>query len=233
MDNQQLLSIQLERLQKAGYNLETQADSQVIKRINQKRSDLVMRVFADLACQDRYRKAVRFLADDLLGGNQLSKRGNELMRAKKPMVKMLPDALLGTVARSVEFTAATLELECALAKYLQKEKYVANELTDTSYLAAVRAAIPREWLETQSALVVMIGEEIESVVHRPFIATALKMCRTPAYLMGLGDLQDFLERGFNAFRDMHGSSEFIALFSQREKTIIEQIYTTQSNPFPQ
>jgi hypothetical protein len=231
MDNQQLLNIQLEKLRKVSRDLELVTDDRVLKKIKDKRADITRRTYAALARQSRYNKAVSFLAEDLLGGNHLSARGGELARARKPMAKMLPDALLGTVARSVEFTAITLSIEMALAAYLEENKLTMGDLTDETYLAALRAAVSRELLERQSSLVVLVGEEIESVVNRPFIATALKMCRTPAQLMGLGDLQDFLERGFDAFRSMRGSREFIELFSRRESELIRQIYSTQSNPF--
>ena len=232
MNNQTLLEIQLDRLQQVNRNIELRTDDQFILPVKSKRADLVFKVYADLAERDRYRKAINFLANDLLGGNQLGKRGQELLRAKKPMAKMLPDALLGTVARSVEFTTVTLQIDLALAKYLAENDPAGSQLTDATYVIAVRAAVARELLETQSRLVVKIGEEIESVVHRPFVASALKMCRTPAHMMGLGDLQDFLERGFDAFRSMRGADEFIAVFSQRESRIIEDIYTAGSNPFP-
>jgi hypothetical protein len=203
----------------------------MISIIQRKRADITMRTYSDLSRQSRYSKAVSFLADDLLGGNNLSRHGSELVHAKKPMVRMLPDALLGTVARSVEFTAVTLHIELQLAQYFAATGFAGNELSDEDYLDALRSAVSKESLETQFSLVVLVGEEIESVVNRPFIATALKMCRTPAHLMGLSGLQNFLERGFDAFRAMRGSQEFIRLFSIRESELINRIYTTQANPF--
>jgi hypothetical protein len=37
----------------------------------------------------------------------------------------------------------------------------------------------------------------------------LKLMRGPAHLAGLGELHEFLERGFNAFRGMGSASEFL------------------------
>ena len=231
MNNQTLLEIQLDRLQKVSHDIERDVEDRFVNLIKLKRAELVYRMYSDLADEEQYRKAIGFLADDLLGGNQLGQRGHELLKAKKPMVKILPDALIGTVARSVEFTAITLQIDIALAKYVAKTGFADAALTDETYIHAARSAVPREWLDTQTGLVVKVGEEIESVVRRPFVASALRMCRTPAYMMGLGGLQDFLERGFEAFRAMRNPGRFIEVFSERESIIVNDIYTGGSTTF--
>jgi hypothetical protein len=73
-----------------------------------------------------------------------------------------------------------------------------------------------------------LGAEIEAIVHRPFVAAALKLCRTPARLLGLAELQSFLERGIAAFIHMHGSAEFFRTFGDREKILINQIFDSSS-----
>jgi hypothetical protein len=50
------------------------------------------------------------------------------------------------------------------------------------------------------------------------------MCRKPAKIMGLAALQDFLERGFHAFKSMRGSKKFFKTFEEREERRIRGIY---------
>jgi hypothetical protein len=50
-------------------------------------------------------------------------------------------------------------------------------------------------------------------------------------MAGLGDLQDFLERGFAAFRDMKGAEEFLALLRERETTILNRLFSSRPEPF--
>ena len=52
---------------------------------------------------------------------------------------------------------------------------------------------------------------------------ALAMMRQPARLAGLTGLQDFLERGFAAFRSMGGAEEFLRTIESRETQIMEAI----------
>jgi hypothetical protein len=59
----------------------------------------------------------------------------------------------------------------------------------------------------------------------------LTLMRRPARLAGLEDLQDFLERGFRAFRDMDGAQEFLALIHSRESEILNRLFSGAARPF--
>ena len=58
------------------------------------------------------------------------------------------------------------------------------------------------------------------------------MMRKPARLAGLSALQDFLERGFAAFRGMGGAQTFLATINERETKILEAIVDGATDPFP-
>ena len=55
--------------------------------------------------------------------------------------------------------------------------------------------------------------------------------RRPARLAGFGELQDFLERGFRAFRHMEDASEFLDTIERRETQILDRIYARHPHPF--
>ncbi len=226
MDNCILLNEQLDRLNHAAQDICISDIGLYIPIVKNKRSDLVKSMYADLLQQTRYKNAVEFLADDLLGGKNLVKRGSDLKKAKTAMTKMLPDALIGTVARSVEFTAVTLEIELAVARKLHAICKPDEVISEDDFFYAIRSAVEINSLAEQSNLVLIIGKEIENVVNMPFMSAALKMCRRPARLMGLGDLQDFLEKGFKAFKVMRGSQEFLSTFEERELDLIKKLYAT-------
>ena len=58
------------------------------------------------------------------------------------------------------------------------------------------------------------------------------MMRQPARLAGLSALQDFLERGFAAFRRMGGAATFLATINERETQLLEAIADGATAPFP-
>jgi hypothetical protein len=51
--------------------------------------------------------------------------------------------------------------------------------------------------------------------------------RGPARMAGLADLQDFLERGFAAFRDLKGADEFLATLKERESAILNRFFSAK------
>jgi hypothetical protein len=59
----------------------------------------------------------------------------------------------------------------------------------------------------------------------------LKLMRRPARMAGLADLQDFLERGFTAFRAMQGADEFLAVVKERETRILNRLFSGAAKPF--
>ena len=63
------------------------------------------------------------------------------------------------------------------------------------------------------------------------ISTTLRLMRGPAKSAGFGVLQEFLERGFNCFRQMRGAEDFLATIVERETTIVERLFASHPHPF--
>jgi hypothetical protein len=55
--------------------------------------------------------------------------------------------------------------------------------------------------------------------------------RKPAQFAGLSDLQDFLERGFQAFDAMGGADEFLGTIQSRETAILNRLFSGEARPF--
>jgi hypothetical protein len=192
------------------------------------RSTRMLVAYADLRRQSRYMAAVDFLVDDLFGPNSLCYRELGLQKAEATMLRVLPEGLLQAVAQAVEFSLLTLRLDLRLAEILERTQgSTTGTLNHEDLYAALLATGAYEDYRRQIALVLEIGAEIESIVHKPFVTLGLKMCRQPARVMGLGELQDYLERGVGAFKKMQGSTEFFRLFEQREAAYLRRVFNDQ------
>ena len=51
-------------------------------------------------------------------------------------------------------------------------------------------------------------------------------------MAGLSALQDFLERGFVAFRKMGDATEFLTTIDTRERALMEALLAGETVPFP-
>ena len=88
-----------------------------------------------------------------------------------------------------------------------------------SYGEAFRACGQRDEREQQLRCVNQIGSALDRTTRWPLIGTTLKLMRAPARAAGLEKLQEFLEGGYAAFKQMRGADEFLATIAKRETAI--------------
>ena len=61
---------------------------------------------------------------------------------------------------------------------------------------------------------------------------SLRLMRGPARAAGLGELQGFLESGFEAFRAMHGAQEFLGRVEAREQRLNQALFDADRGTDP-
>ena len=182
--------------------------------------------YADLASQPRYRAATQFFLEDLYGPKDFRARDEELLKIVPVMQKILPGKAVETAALAVELEALSEALDHALARAL-----AAAPLDEAHYAEAYRKSSTREERTRQIDLVEAVGRRLDALVQKPLIGGTLKLMRKPAHLAGLGDLQDFLEEGYRAFRTMKGCDEFLDALHTREMAILNRLFSGASKPF--
>ena len=182
--------------------------------------------YADIASQPRYREATDFFLHDLYGPKDFSRRDASMLRILPAMTRMLPAGAVQTAALAIELECISEELDHRVAAALP-----AGPIDDAGYAEAYRAGSTREERERQIELIVGVGERLDALVATPLVFRTLKLMRTPARLAGLEDLQDFLEGGFHAFREMGGAGEFLALIRARETAILSRLFSGEPEPF--
>ena len=184
------------------------------------------RTYADLAADPRYALAVAFFLDELYGVKDSAIRDRDLVRMYPTMKRLLPQFAFDTVDRALELDVLAEEFDQALARELG-----AAHITETSYAEAFRRVGREADRVHQVALMQRVGKGLEVVVKKPMIYSALKMLRRPARLAGLGEMQQFLEAGFTAFKHMGIADYFLATIAEREKMLIERILNHHADPF--
>jgi hypothetical protein len=189
------------------------------------------RTYADLAATPRYAAAAEFFFEDLYGPHDFTQRDADIERVYAMMVRMLPARAIGAVADAMELNALTQELDGRLTAILQREGPFAADMSESRYARAYGACDNRPGRERQIALILRVGTELDGLVRMPLVHGALKLLRRPARAAGLAELQDFLERGFTAFRGMSGADEFLETVGGRERAIMERLFAADPAPF--
>jgi hypothetical protein len=68
-------------------------------------------------------------------------------------------------------------------------------------------------------------------VKTPGVAMLLRLSRGPAKASGLGELQGFLERGFDAFAALGDGKAFVADIEKSERVVAERLFEGDPDPF--
>jgi hypothetical protein len=183
--------------------------------------------YADLGQEPRYARAIVFFQTDLYGPGDFSRRDADLARVVPLMVRVLPEGVIATISDAMELSAMSRELDRALLEKLPPRV----PLSVATYCAAYRGLANRGARERQIALIVAVGRALDRYVGKTLTRTALAAMRQPARVAGLSALQDFLERGFAAFRQMGGADEFLATVETRETALMNAIFDGDRVPF--
>lgn len=188
-------------------------------------SERMARTHADLLASRDTHDAARFFLDDLYGPQDLTQRDADLERIVSAMERLLPLSALHTVAQAIALDALSESLDAAMAERL------GCDFSEGDYIAAYRAAgVPADRAR-QIDQVESVGISLCDLVCIPLVGGTLKMMRGPARLAKLGELQSFLERGFNAFKSMKNPRAFVEKVVLREKRIMENLYAGRPMPF--
>ena len=192
--------------------------------------------YPDLLSSDRFSKAAHFFLTDLYGPKDFSSRDEEVERSMPLMLNILPLSAMQTLSLAIEVDALTEELDAAMVIELEKSGRFdiakgIESISEKSYADAYRKLGRRFDRERQIDLIQSTGEALDRLAKKPLLTTLLKLMRGPAHLAGLGDLHEFLESGFDAFRHMGDAREFLDIIETRERRLLENLFSGAANPF--
>lgn len=174
------------------------------------------RTYEDLGADPLAGDAVRFFLSDLYGPQELAHRDQDLTRAWRLLKRALPPRVLEALSMAMALDALSAELDLEMAQRLP-----AGPLTAKVYAETYRAVGRPEARGHQIGLIVELGKALARAVRTPLVGLALRAAHGPAHLAGFGALQDFLERGFAAFRRLPDAAELLATIDERETRLMK------------
>jgi hypothetical protein len=175
--------------------------------------------YADLLQSARYGGASRFFLEELYGPSDFSGRDAQFARVVPQLVRVFPSEIVETVATLAQLHALSEALDTAMALHLERP-----QIAGTDYLGAWKCVDRSSDRQAQIALTLDIAGQLDRFTRKSLLRNSLRLMRGPARLAGLGDLQRFLEKGFDTFRSMHGAREFIEIVNSRERAFVSAMF---------
>jgi phytoene dehydrogenase-like protein len=197
-----------------------------LKELQDWQARRLARTYADIAEQPRYRLAVKFFLDELYGGGDPQARDRDLAKVQRVMEALLPRDALRALNMAIELEILSQELDAEVVRDLPP-----GRITEKTYAEGYRCAGQRSARERQIALTGEVGRYLDGVVRKPLIRALVRFARGPAHAAGFGTLQEFLERGLDAFERLRGADDFLGIIHEREMTALGRLFDDKPDPF--
>lgn len=191
-----------------------------------------MQTYADMLAHPRFGAAARFFLEDLYGPGDFTTRDAQFVRIVPALVRLFPRDIVDTVLALGRLHALSERLDTEMGRRAMRLdcSEVPAPLNGRSYGQCWREVGGVLEREQQISLMVAVGVALEGYTRKPLLRHSLRLMRGPAQAAGLGALQTFLERGFDTFRAMQGSSEFIDTIARRERALAAQLFAGADAP---
>jgi hypothetical protein len=177
------------------------------------------RTYADLLGSPRYGAAARFFLEDLYGPADYSRRDSQFARVVPALVRLFPKEVVHTVLTLGQLHALSETLDTAMGRAVGP-----GAVDPAAYTAAWQAVGRPADRERQIGLMREVGDALDGYTRNPLLRRALHLMRAPARLAGLSELQAFLERGFDTFREMRGARPFLDTVVERERALAAELF---------
>lgn len=218
-----------------------------VVRVKQFQSRRFAFTYADLLAQrstasseGAQREAALFFMTELYGDADYSQRDAQFSRIAGTLQKVFPKPVVSTAIALAQLHLLSEELDHAMGLLLlirppeSSKSHVATPVFEVStsefvanYVVAWRALGRFDAREQQLFLALQIGQDLNRLTRKPGLRLMLKMMRQPARAAGMGDLQHFLENGFDTFGALAKSGGqakiFLNTIQTRESILLEAL----------
>ncbi len=205
--------------------------SRWLKPLQAWQAERLERSFAGFLADPARRPAARFFLTDLYGDHDFSRRDADIARVIPMMQKLLPAALLKTVADGIELGALTHAFDLRMAEAMETLAARKRSVTADLYARAYREVGHPCLRAHQIALIDEVGQGLWAALRMHGVGALLKISRVPARAMGFGELQGFLERGFDAFGQLGDAKPFLADIRANETRVMQRLFAGDADPF--
>lgn len=194
-------------------------------------SQRLAQTYADLLADPHSGPALRFFLSDLYAPRDFSQRDHDVERIYAFLSRVMPAPTVQLLTDIIALNRLTNGLDHDLCRALVDQLGVTDTLTPELYAEGYRVCANQEARADQIDLITTVLTQVGTGARQPVVGLAMKLAQLPAQRAGWGELYDFLKRGYAAFKQLRDVPTFVGTIAQRERRILDQIYSGSPNPF--
>jgi len=169
-------------------------------------------------------EATCFFLEELYNTKDLTQRDSQTEKLIPFILKVFPKQTLQIISKAFTLDALTERLDTQMANAIILDSGNNVTITEQEYKKYCTKATTKHEREQQLNLVREVGLELCSVVKIPLISQVLKTMRIPAKIANLLEIHNFLERGFNTFKNTNNPEFFVTNIYSREMDVLQSYY---------
>jgi hypothetical protein len=194
-------------------------------------SGRLSRTYADLLADKHYGPACRFFLGDIYAPRDFSQRDHDIERIYAYLSRVVPAQMLQLLTDTIELNELTNQLDRALLRALIDKLGVTDTITPQLYAQSYRVCDNYADRKYQIDLTTRLLKEVAEGARLAVVGLAMKVVHGPAERAGWGELYDFLDRAYAAFKQVRDAKPFVRTIQQREMHILDQIFAGEPDPF--
>lgn len=194
-------------------------------------SERLSRTYADLLADKHSGPACCFFLSDIYAPRDFSQRNDDVERIHTYLSRVVPAQMLQLLTDTIELNKLTDQLDHALLRALVDRLGVTVVITPLLYAEGYRVCDNYTERKYQIDLTTRLLKEVAVGARLAAVGVAMKVVRGPAQRAGWGELYDFLERAYAAFKQMRDVKTFARTIKEREMRILDQIFAGAPDPF--
>lgn len=194
------------------------------ERLKQYQLDRLRATHRVLFNDGREARAATFFLEELYGLSDFSDRDREFQRVVPSVVRWFPEDVVETVERLGSLYALSEGLDLAMARELMSESII----TAPVYRRAWCVVSTEDVRAAQRTMIREVGQALGEQTRSLALRRSLRLMRGPARLAGLGQLQAFLEKGFDTFGALNDPRQFVDGIVEREDRFARGLFNSDT-----
>jgi hypothetical protein len=194
-------------------------------------SERLAQTYADLLADRQFRSAYLFFLSDIYAPRDFSQRDYDFQRIHNFLSPVVPPQMLQVLTDAIELNSLTNDLDNQLVQILVDKLGMTDTISPRLYVEGYRQCDNHAQRVHQINLITKLVGQVSEGAHLFVANLALRVMRGPAKRAGWNEVYDFLERGYKAFKQMRDVKKFARIIEEREKRILDAIFSGHPDPF--
>lgn len=194
-------------------------------------------VHAELFAVPEHHLMTQYFLNQLYGGsnfNILAEQCERIVQAAKTFEGLVPASVINTALKATELSVLAIELDQQLATHLDMNLLDDSQdlaINDQQMIQLYQSANQLDDRCRQFDLLDELGDNLDKYVRSKFIHGVFKLSKGLSTRYELQALYQFTDEGFQAMKPLKSAKDFVGVFTQGERDLIQQVYAGNPNPF--